>query len=707
MSIIPIITKPLDDELLYSWIHRLAIANGLHVCSFQEAYINKKAVSIGSLKSDVKNEFVTLYDNMYIKDDMMNFYLSLSTFQFECIMMTRGQQTRYINNVFRPSDKLNSSVNALFKSVKICQACVANETIPYIHRAHQLSGVCTCHKHGCKLLEYKGKKGHEMEFKLNDYEEISSEKSIDVLNAYTRYVQKLFETAVNTDIKTIKRVLYDELIIKGYSVTDEYQTFLDDIKEWKYKELFCVNIKSFLKIKMITAEHIAAQDVIPFLMFLFPDVHALIDKISDDEAIVESYFCENCNKEYVATPLSVRDGWGCPYCDVNISEEIRFEKIIQRTSNGEYKPISKFSAIAEPVVFYHNKCSQKVKIKPREFLFESRRCICENIITEPEAKREVEKNKGFKLVKFCGAERTATFFHETCERTFDCKYRKFIKFPSCRKCKPKVMTTELFERRIKDLVGDEYSIVKGFVDQDTKIILKHKVCGEQQSYKPSHFLEGQRCSNCHQTIAFSELQEMLTEYSNGKYSIIAYAKNIYTIQNNETGDEIKLSSSKIQQEMLRPTPSDVLPVDNKVEVNIPLSQWEIGFKNLNEYKEKFGTVNVPKQYVYNGYSLGYWCGRQRKDFRSGKLGDDKINLLNSIGFVFDPLETEWIRRYDQYRRYIKDYDTTYITRRADYEGEHLGAWVETQRKRFSEGKLSKQRIEQLKELSPDFFEKKL
>ena len=66
--------------------------------------------------------------------------------------------------------------------------------------------------------------------------------------------------------------------------------------------------------------------------------------------------------------------------------------------------------------------------------------------------------------------------------------------------------------------------------------------------------------------------------------------------------------------------------------------------------------------------------RQRNDYKNGSLRQYRFDRLTEIGFVFDPHDTEWNRRLDQYKRYIKQTGTTYISKRTDFEGEHLGAW---------------------------------
>ena len=62
------------------------------------------------------------------------------------------------------------------------------------------------------------------------------------------------------------------------------------------------------------------------------------------------------------------------------------------------------------------------------------------------------------------------------------------------------MTTELYTERVYDLVGDDYTVLSEFVDQRTKIAIKHNKCGGIQEYKPSAFLDGQRCNACNSSI---------------------------------------------------------------------------------------------------------------------------------------------------------------------------------------------------------------
>lgn len=151
---IPIVEKPLPDELLSSWIYRLSKRNGLNCNRFAEAYMHEKVKNISQLV-DIRYGYTSFYKNIYTKQSLKDLYLQTTTYSFESLWMTKGQQARYINNVFRPYDKLNTSVNKLVKKVRICSECFKQDKsaygTAYLHRAHQLSGVkvCTVHNLNC------------------------------------------------------------------------------------------------------------------------------------------------------------------------------------------------------------------------------------------------------------------------------------------------------------------------------------------------------------------------------------------------------------------------------------------------------------------------------------------------------------------------------------------------------------------------------
>ena len=62
-----------------------------------------------------------------------------------------------------------------------------------------------------------------------------------------------------------------------------------------------------------------------------------------------------------------------------------------------------------------------------------------------------------------------------------------------------------------------------------------------------------------------------------------------------------------------------------------LTQWEAMFLSLVEYKDEHGDCNVPHQFSQNP-TLATWCNNQRRTMKKGKMSQDRIARLESIGF---------------------------------------------------------------------------
>lgn len=57
-------------------------------------------------------------------------------------------------------------------------------------------------------------------------------------------------------------------------------------------------------------------------------------------------------------------------------------------------------------------------------------------------------------------------------------------------------TQEEFENEIKELVGDEYTVLGEYKNTDTKILICHNKCGHEYKVIPDSFLHGNRCPGC-------------------------------------------------------------------------------------------------------------------------------------------------------------------------------------------------------------------
>lgn len=117
-----------------------------------------------------------------------------------------------------------------------------------------------------------------------------------------------------------------------------------------------------------------------------------------------------------------------------------------------------------------------------------------------------------------------------------------------------------------------------------------------------------------------------------------------------------------------------------------LSKLEIFIKENNQYPTK-----------KSNYSLFNFVSDLRKNYKNGRLSDDKVKALNNMGFIWDKLEYEWNKKYNLCKEYKKMNGKLPIATTI-YKNENIGYWIGTQKKTISEGKICENRIKLLRDL---------
>lgn len=56
--------------------------------------------------------------------------------------------------------------------------------------------------------------------------------------------------------------------------------------------------------------------------------------------------------------------------------------------------------------------------------------------------------------------------------------------------------TDKFKEKVHNLVGSEYIVIGEYINNKTKITMKHTSCGSTYSVQPKGFLDGNRCPSC-------------------------------------------------------------------------------------------------------------------------------------------------------------------------------------------------------------------
>lgn len=112
--------------------------------------------------------------------------------------------------------------------------------------------------------------------------------------------------------------------------------------------------------------------------------------------------------------------------------------------------------------------------------------------------------------------------HNICNHTYEVEPRDFFKGRRCPKCAGnKRKTTNEFKEEIYSLVKDEYIVLDEYVNDKTKLLIKHMVCSNEYLVKPNDFLNGYgRCRNCLSHKEYVLIKNNSTKKTNKKANSI-------------------------------------------------------------------------------------------------------------------------------------------------------------------------------------------
>jgi hypothetical protein len=576
----PIFFQPYDDETGYCWICRLTKANGL---SDMNELIDTFAapnmtVQRASLKYDLFQHPDYLLDTTpdTLNETVFRFICEHSIFPALAPFMTRPIQDRYINLIFRSkNNSKKDSSKSLIKNPCYCVKCRKEDTLQfgetYTNRIHQLPGVAFCPKHNIRLLTCK-----------NDQPVSSVRKEASAL--YAAFAKKLVTEWLPCDFYDIRQAIQRRFQKLHYKKLFPFDDFVQAFRQSPLSEYYPTNIAQAIQKLFLNATYPCYEHLIALLAFLFPDMDTLkqcLPKHNNDQekeltkALSDNSYTQcspydprliflrhdTCGTVFFITPHAFLCGWGCPLCDHKLSDSELLERQIKMIGHGHYTLMyTKRSGKMTFCTLHHNVCNSTFSVRTDAFIYGSSRCKCENMYLESDIRDTVESLGPYQLLHYEKTELPLEIKDLHCGHTFFVSWKKFLIHPYCRICFPKERSHESFVDEIKNLVGEEYCLPGYYTAKDTKVEILHNICHRSSKYFPRHFLSGTRCPFCKLHYSKKEFEEEIDFLSHGIYEITGYSNNKATIHNTVHGQTQSFCRQYILQELLRPTPSDVLPL---------------------------------------------------------------------------------------------------------------------------------------------------
>lgn len=132
-------------------------------------------------------------------------------------------------------------------------------------------------------------------------------------------------------------------------------------------------------------------------------------------------------------------------------------------------------------------------------------------------------------------------------------------------------------------------------------------------------------------------------------------------------------------------------------------KWTFFYEVAEEYFNANGNLNVPIRFITgDDIQLGSWISHQRRAYKSKKLSEERIILLEKIGMVWDPAKDTWDEMYKIAKQYFKENNNLNIPNEFFYKNVSLGSWIKTQRQNYKQKFLKEDQINKLNEIGMEW-----
>jgi Zn ribbon nucleic-acid-binding protein len=233
------------------------------------------------------------------------------------------------------------------------------------------------------------------------------------------------------------------------------------------------------------------------------------------------------NFEFKMLPATFIHGERCPKCFGKHKKTTeKFKQEVFELVKDEYSVLENYTNTEVKILMKHNKCGNEYFVTPHSFL-DGRKCPkCFGTHKKPteEFKQEVldlVSDEYTVLGEYVGTAKNILIKHNKCGNEFKMAPISFLRGQRCPKCgierriNIRRKSQEKFEQEVYDLVKDEYLILENYVNDNTKILMKHNHNGCDYTFKvrPHDFLGGSGCPKCNESKGEKSIRNYLKEKS--------------------------------------------------------------------------------------------------------------------------------------------------------------------------------------------------
>ena len=106
-------------------------------------------------------------------------------------------------------------------------------------------------------------------------------------------------------------------------------------------------------------------------------------------------------------------------------------------------------------------------------------------------------------------------------------------------------------------------------------------------------------------------------------------------------------------------------------------QWDETYASAKAFYEENGSLDVLRDIKIDGKNIYQWLGDQIKSYNKGTLSEEKTQLLEQIGVVWNKNEARWQEMYDLAKKYYEENGSLLSITDAN-----LRNWIQVQRQAY-------------------------
>lgn len=176
-----------------------------------------------------------------------------------------------------------------------------------------------------------------------------------------------------------------------------------------------------------------------------------------------------------------------------------YVKLASEASNDEYIIIDTYVNYKVKLRTKHKNCGSITMITPDNFLNKSQRCKdCRIKDKFTKRVKELVGGEYTFLEDYTGIRNFLLVRHNGCGGEYEVNPKLFLEGSRCNLCKvnKQRFTNEEFLEKVNALTSGEFTFLSRYVNISTSIPVRHNKCGYVYKVRPDNFLNGRRCAKC-------------------------------------------------------------------------------------------------------------------------------------------------------------------------------------------------------------------